>query len=521
MTKRVVELYLPQPFSFLMYDINTVRKQLTEYIIKGDFTMSRIEERINRELREQLITVNTQNIGKGELKGIVRRLADNFHSCDTLPGMKFYGKLNPNNVPSDIRVYFVYTPTYLACATMMIAVCRYPEWLNIRKIKETLHDGLTACTGREFMGSGYDNTAGFLDAMDIFAQGQVNTFISMFPEFNSVFSAAIRKAINHLETNICSGIIRDAWSGENYADTGKFILARLKAVQPNETVLFVYGSLMKGQSAHELIKDSVCRGKYALKDYAMFDLGAYPGIKERNGETVVGEVYVINKNLIPELDRYESEGSLFVRKQLEVVSDKEKITANAYVYLGSVEHKPMKNEMWGVKDNDTIWYACYGSNLSEERFDCYIKGGTCSLNSKTYPGCDDKTHWGRPEYAVVQGEMYFGNSSPSWNQKGVAFFDPDAEGRTYMKLYPIKRSQLMDIQKQEGSSANWYGRILCLGIRNDRPVYTLTSKTRRFLNLPDKKYLTLIATQLRRCFALDDDETISYVMGLITASSAK
>ena len=111
MTKRVVELYLPQPFSFLMYDINTVRKQLTEYIIKGDFTMSRIEERINRELREQLITVNTQNIGKGELKGIVRRLADNFHSCDTLPGMKFYGKLNPNNVPLDIRVYFVYTPS--------------------------------------------------------------------------------------------------------------------------------------------------------------------------------------------------------------------------------------------------------------------------------------------------------------------------------------------------------------------------------------------------------------------------
>ena len=51
-----------------------------------------------------------------------------------------------------------------------------------------------------------------------------------------------------------------------------------------------------------------------------------------------------------------------------------------------------------------------------------------------------------------------------------------------MKLYPIKRSQLMDIQDQEGSSENWYGRILCLGIRNDRPVYTLTSKTRRPVN---------------------------------------
>ena len=274
---------------------------------------------------------------------------------------------------------------------------------------------------------------------------------------------------------------------------------------------------MNGQSAHELIKDSECRGIYALKNYAMFDLGAYPGIKERNGETIVGEVYVIDKNLIPELDRYEGEGSLFVRKQLEVVSDKEKITANAYIYLGSVDHKPIKNEMWGVDDNDTIWYACYGSNLSEERFACYIEGGTCDINGKSYIGCKDKTHWGRPEYAVVQGKMYFGNSSPSWNHKGAAFFDPNAEGRTYMKLYPIKRSQLMDIQDQEGSSENWYGRILCLGIRNDRPVYTLTSKTRRPVNLPDEKYLTLIAAQLRRSFALDDDEVISYIMGLISA----
>ena len=59
--------------------------------------MSRNEERINRELREQLTTVNTQNIGKGELKGIIRRLADNFHSYDKLPGMKFYSNHNPSN----------------------------------------------------------------------------------------------------------------------------------------------------------------------------------------------------------------------------------------------------------------------------------------------------------------------------------------------------------------------------------------------------------------------------------------
>ena len=61
--------------------------------------MSRIEKRINRELREQLTNINTQNIGKGELKGMLRRLADNFHSYDKLTGMKFYG--NPSRLRND------------------------------------------------------------------------------------------------------------------------------------------------------------------------------------------------------------------------------------------------------------------------------------------------------------------------------------------------------------------------------------------------------------------------------------
>ena len=52
--------------------------------------MSRNEERINRELREKLTTVNTQNIGKGELKGIIRRLADNFHSAALIEEKKNY-----------------------------------------------------------------------------------------------------------------------------------------------------------------------------------------------------------------------------------------------------------------------------------------------------------------------------------------------------------------------------------------------------------------------------------------------
>ncbi|MBL0236650.1 MAG: hypothetical protein IPQ02_08595 [Saprospiraceae bacterium] len=41
---------------------------------------------------------------------------------------------------------------------------------------------------------------------------------------------------------------------------------------------------------------------------------------------------------------------------------------------------------------DYIWYASYGSNLLEERFQCYIKGGMPKGSTKTYLGCRIQIH---------------------------------------------------------------------------------------------------------------------------------
>lgn len=71
----------------------------------------------------------------------------------------------------------------------------------------------------------------------------------------------------------------------------------------------------------------------------------------------------------------------------------------------------------------------------------------------------------------------------------------------------------------EGKSANWYGRICCIGIRDDLPVYTLTSENRRQKNLPDEKYFSLIAAELKEQFSLSDREAISYITGLILRST--
>ena len=107
----------------------------------------------------------------------------------------------------------------------------------------------------------YDDTTGFLDAMDILAQGQVMNFIERFPDFNPTFNNAVFNAVAHLEKEICSGAVVDPWSGKNYIEKGERILPRLKALKDDETLLFVYGTLMSGQSAHEILNESTYRMK--------------------------------------------------------------------------------------------------------------------------------------------------------------------------------------------------------------------------------------------------------------------
>ena len=62
--------------------------------------------------------------------------------------------------------------------------------------------------------------------------------------------------------------------------------------------VFVYGTLLKGQKAHQLLEGADYCGKFALQNCAMFDLGDFPGIKRRKGEQVIGEVYFVTEETL-------------------------------------------------------------------------------------------------------------------------------------------------------------------------------------------------------------------------------
>ena len=280
--------------------------------------------------------------------------------------------------------------------------------------------------------------------------------------------------------------------------------------------VFVYGTLMGGQGANDKLKGSKCMGKAILREYEMFDLGGYPGIQPCQGGSVVGELYDVNEEIISDLDSYEGEGSLYNREIVNVYTYGDKFDthcpsifqtpnkAYAYIYNDQSEKRERLNFAWGSTESDYVWYAAYGSNIDEDRFLCYLEGGKCVANGKYYDGCADKSRWIEEDVALYPGSVYASNHSSSWNGKGVAFYDEKAtdnllKGFALMKLYKIRIGQVLDIQRQEGRSPVWYGRIVAVGIHTDGvPVYTFTSEKKGNYCEPDVSYISLIRDATRK-----------------------
>jgi hypothetical protein len=95
-----------------------------------------------------------------------------------------------------------------------------------------------------------------------------------------------------------------------------------------------------------------------------------------------------------------------------------------------------------------VWYVAYGSNLSVERFACYVRGGRPPGGTRTNPGCRDRTLPVRDEPVDLPGTLYFAGTSPQWGG-GVAFYDHTTPGGTAARGYLLTAGQLADVAAQE------------------------------------------------------------------------
>ncbi len=80
------------------------------------------------------------------------------------------------------------------------------------------------------------------------------------------------------------------------------------AHDPDTFLLFVYGTLKRGGVRHHVL-----RGQRFLREartrpkYLLFDFGTHPGmvVADGDGRAIHGELYEVERGLIPELDQIE------------------------------------------------------------------------------------------------------------------------------------------------------------------------------------------------------------------------
>lgn len=188
---------------------------------------------------------------------------------------------------------------------------------------------------------------------------------------------------------------------------------------------------------------------------------------------------------------------------------------------------------------DKIWYACYGSNLLDARFNCYIEGGQPEGATRVYDGCRDKTLPEKSEPVEMHHELYFAKSATTWNGGGVCFIKPeeDPETTSFGKRYLITRDQFVELVKQEidfkGSldldfdkakaeggllfkEEAWYGQLLYLGEKEGCPIFTFTNA--RYLkdeiNPPDNAYLSTFIKGLKKSYGFSNRSIEQYLSQL-------
>lgn len=179
-----------------------------------------------------------------------------------------------------------------------------------------------------------------------------------------------------------------------------------------------------------------------------------------------------------------------------------------------------------MQKDEFCWYASYGSNMLEQRFLCYITGGSHEGNSKIHKGCEDKSLPIATKPITIPHDLYFAKSSKSWNNEGVAFLNPieNKDASTLGRMYLIKKSQLIDIVQQENDLTTkpeidfnqleaqgryiideklWYGLMLCLGWGDNYPIFTFTHfEMIKEQNSPDPKYLATLKNGLLETYPL-------------------
>ncbi len=189
--------------------------------------------------------------------------------------------------------------------------------------------------------------------------------------------------------------------------------------------------------------------------------------------------------------------------------------------------------------HDRVWYVCYGSNLSYDRFIAYIAGKRSPdhPNGPEYPACKDTTPPSKQAPVPLHRAMYFAKKSRTWDDGGVAFVSLEQDsGNTLARAYLItlqqfehlaihenKKVTLSDLTLNIGDAIKYghsrllprgfYDELLYLGSYGGYAKLSITHSTdvSGELNKPFGPYLRRMGIGLRETYDLTLDEIVNYL----------
>ena len=91
-------------------------------------------------------------------------------------------------------------------------------------------------------------------------------------------------------------------------------------METNDThMVFVYGTLLRGESNHRLLKNAEFVGEArTASEYDLVNLGAFPGMVSGGNTSIKGEIFSVDDGTLRALDRLEGHPRFYRRTKMEV-----------------------------------------------------------------------------------------------------------------------------------------------------------------------------------------------------------
>ena len=419
-------------------------------------------------------------------------------------------------VPIDARIDFCHTPTYICSAILMKAFLTDETLLGISG-EEILKDALNACCYVNLHGDRYDEGRGQMENIQMFMQAGVREFLQYHGRLCSKFSRMMENIIMEYRDKEAENDCPVEWEGIVHSINHYFAHSNV----------FVYGTLMRGESNHEFfLSNDWFISRAIVAGFDMYDIGYYPGIIPGEGN-VLGELYEVPVDAIENLDGLEGEGNLYIRRCIPLTKETgEPAFASVYIYNHDVDGLKMIPESlqpytaeWQKGAEDYVWYVSYGSNMLKERFMHYIEGSAFESGGAYHEPCEDTSAPLAVRQYDIPYDMYFRNNSGSWGGQGVSFLDITKAGHAKGVAYLISREQFEHVACQENGgcppeySNDWYDTVVSIGTMGGYEVVTITNSATENFNRPSDAYIEVLCQGLQENYpGMTIPQIVSYLV---------